>query len=136
MLSWGTPLFSDAFGQFIIVRLLKVNKKYEIWFLFAGRPIRFSLREFAIVTGLNCDKLPTVSRKKRKNPLNVKLYWNELFRSLKAVSIELAVDMLKRRKVKYRDTRLKIDCLAITSFVFLPSSQLRTDECREEDQSG
>ena len=27
--------FSGTFGQYIIVRLLKVNKKYEIWILFA-----------------------------------------------------------------------------------------------------
>ncbi|CAN6910791.1 unnamed protein product, partial [Brassica oleracea] len=43
--------FSGAFGQYVVVRLLKVNKKYEVWFIFAGSPIRMSLREFAIVTG-------------------------------------------------------------------------------------
>ncbi|CAN7110740.1 unnamed protein product [Brassica rapa subsp. narinosa] len=89
--------------------MLKVNKKNTRY-------------EFAIVTGFNCGTLPTVSRKKRKNPLNVKLYWNELFGSLKYVSIELAVDLLKIRKVKDHDTRLKIACLAITSSVLLPSS--------------
>lgn len=77
------PPFSGAFGQHIIVRLLKVKKKYEIWILFVGTPIRMSLREFAIVTGLNCDKLPDPSKKKKKkNQINVKLYWNELLGSL------------------------------------------------------
>lgn len=30
------PPFSGAFGQHVVVRLLKVNKKYEVWILFAG----------------------------------------------------------------------------------------------------
>ncbi|CAN6831696.1 unnamed protein product, partial [Brassica oleracea] len=29
------PSFSGSFGQFVIVRILRVKKKYEIWFLFA-----------------------------------------------------------------------------------------------------
>lgn len=115
------PPFSGAFGQFLIVRLLKVNKKYEVWILFAGYPIRFSLREFAIVTGLNCGKLPASAPKKRKNPLKEKLYWTEIFGSLKSCSLELAVDMLKRRKVK-DSARLKLACLSIISSVLLPSS--------------
>ncbi|KAG5414974.1 hypothetical protein IGI04_002541 [Brassica rapa subsp. trilocularis] len=45
-----------------------------------------------------------------------------LFGSLKSVSIELAVDLLKIRKVKDHDTRLKIACLAITSSILLSSS--------------
>ncbi|KAG2298150.1 hypothetical protein Bca52824_034622 [Brassica carinata] len=116
------PPFSGAFGHFILVRRLKTNKKYEIWILFAGYPIRFSLREFAIVTGLNFGKVPESTRRKRKNPLNEKLYWNELFGSLKSCSIEMVVDMLKNRKVKDRDMRIKYACLAITSSVLLPSS--------------
>lgn len=46
------PSFSGSFGQYMITRMLKVSKKHEIWFLFAGKPIKVSLREFAIVTGL------------------------------------------------------------------------------------
>lgn len=48
------PTFSGCFGRYILSRQLKVRKKHEVWFLFAGKPIRFSLREFAIVTGMNC----------------------------------------------------------------------------------
>lgn len=70
---YENPPFSGAFGHFILVRRLKTNKKYEIWILFAGFPIRFSLREFTIVTGLNCGRIPPASRK-RKNPLKEKPY--------------------------------------------------------------
>ncbi|KAG2308793.1 hypothetical protein Bca52824_028541 [Brassica carinata] len=90
------PIFSGAFGQYVVVRMLKVNKKYEVWFLFAGNPIRMSLREFAIVTGLNCGKIPEPSKKK-KNPLKQKLYLNELFGSLKFCTVKTAVEMLKNK---------------------------------------
>uniref|UniRef100_A0A0D3EGZ6 DUF1985 domain-containing protein n=1 Tax=Brassica oleracea var. oleracea TaxID=109376 RepID=A0A0D3EGZ6_BRAOL len=92
------PSFSGSFGQFVIVHMLRVKKKYEIWFLFAGRPIRMSLHEFAHVTGLNCKKIPIKNTKKRKkNPINEKLYWGELFGSLKFCLVNLAIEMLKKR---------------------------------------
>lgn len=75
------PPFSGAFCYFILVRRLKTNKKYEIWVIFAGTPYRISLREFAIVTGLNCGKFPDSKILKTKNPLHEKPYWNELFGS-------------------------------------------------------
>ena len=97
------PSFSGIFGQFVIVRMLRVKKKYEIWFLFAGRPIRMSLHEFAHVTGLNCKKIPSkYSKKRKKNPIKEKLYWGELFGSLKFCLGDLAIEMLKKRAVKDR----------------------------------
>ena len=68
------PPFSGAFCYFILARRLKTNKKYEFWVLFAGTPIRISLREFAIVIGLNCGRLPNSRGRKRKKSLNEKLY--------------------------------------------------------------
>lgn len=46
------PGFSGRFARYLLSRQLKVEKKHEAWFCFTGKPIRFSLREFAIVTGL------------------------------------------------------------------------------------
>ncbi|CAN6995459.1 unnamed protein product [Brassica oleracea var. botrytis] len=61
-------------------------------------------------------------RRKRKNPIKEKLYWGDLFGSLKNCTVDLAIEMLKKRKVKDRQSRLKYACLAITSFVLLPTS--------------
>nr|VDC80512.1 unnamed protein product [Brassica rapa] len=99
------PPFSGAFGQYVVVRLMKVNKKYE----------------FAIVTGLNCRKIPEPT-KKRKNPLKEKLYWNELLGSLKFCTVDTAIDMLKNKVVKSKEARIKFACLAITSSILFPSS--------------
>ncbi|KAJ4914804.1 Uncharacterized protein Rs2_00354 [Raphanus sativus] len=118
------PSFSGSFGQFVLVRNLRVKKKYEIWFLFAGKPIRMSLHEFAHVTGLNCRKIPKKSIKRKKNPITEKLYWGELFGSLKFCLVDTAIEMLKKRKIKDRAMRLKYACLAFTSCVLLPTSHL------------
>ncbi|XP_002893924.2 uncharacterized protein LOC9327292 [Arabidopsis lyrata subsp. lyrata] len=34
---------------------LKVDNFHEIWSMIDGRPVRFSLNEFAAITGMNCD---------------------------------------------------------------------------------
>ncbi len=42
------------------------NKRQELWFLINGKPARFSIKEFALVTGLRCGKVPGSLRKKAK----------------------------------------------------------------------
>ncbi|KAF3502541.1 hypothetical protein F2Q69_00039999 [Brassica cretica] len=113
-----TELLIDALEP---EELLKVNKKYEVWFIFSGIPVRMSLREFAIVTGLNCQKIPEPT-KKRKNPLKEKLYWNELLVSLKLCTVDTTNDMLKKKVVKSKEARIKFAYLAITSSILFPSS--------------
>ncbi|KAF8113130.1 hypothetical protein N665_0056s0035 [Sinapis alba] len=54
------PIFSGRFGRYLMSRQLRVRKKHEAWFLFAGKPVRFSLREFSLVTRLNCGQYPRV----------------------------------------------------------------------------
>ncbi|KAF8052679.1 hypothetical protein N665_1521s0003 [Sinapis alba] len=78
--------------------------------------------EFFVITDLNCGKLPDAAKEKRKNPLNKKLYWNELFVSLKFSTTKMIVRMLKKWKVKDRETRIKFSCLIVPSSVLLPSS--------------
>ncbi|XP_024016312.1 uncharacterized protein LOC112089787 [Eutrema salsugineum] len=85
------PSFSGSFGFYMLARLLRVKKKHELWFLFAGRPIRFSLREFAIVTGLECGKF--AQTRKLKNLVAQKPYWPELF----GVGFDLLVSSIKSK---------------------------------------
>ncbi|EOA14991.1 hypothetical protein CARUB_v10028340mg, partial [Capsella rubella] len=42
----------------LLYRQLQSKKKYEIWTVFGGYPLRFSLVEFGAVTGLSCAKFP------------------------------------------------------------------------------
>ncbi|KAL1204435.1 hypothetical protein V5N11_034689 [Cardamine amara subsp. amara] len=41
--------------HYFLTHQLGINNNHEIWSLIDGRPIRFSLHEFAHVTCLNCD---------------------------------------------------------------------------------
>ncbi|CAH8261950.1 unnamed protein product [Arabidopsis lyrata] len=41
--------------HYFLTNQLRVDNSHEIWCLIDQRPIRFSLYEFADVTGLNCD---------------------------------------------------------------------------------
>lgn len=116
------PSFSGRFGRFIISRQLKVAKKHEAWFLFAGKPIRFSLREFAAVTGLNCRKVPKNSKKRAKQTISDKPYWVDLFGTLKDVTVSSVVKMLERKTVTGKDMRVKYAFLALLAGVILPTS--------------
>ncbi|CAN7087140.1 unnamed protein product [Brassica oleracea var. botrytis] len=41
--------------QSLLSRQLVTMRLYELWFLFADKPLRFSLREFGDITGLKCE---------------------------------------------------------------------------------
>ncbi|WZY82991.1 hypothetical protein YC2023_029375 [Brassica napus] len=114
--------FSGRFTKYLLSRQLKVKKKHEVWFQFAGSPIRFSLREFAIVTELPCGKYPRKSKLKMKANLNEKPYWPTLFGKVEVVSVKSAVKMLRKKMVQDTNIRIKIACLALLSFVLLSTN--------------
>ena len=115
------PSFSGRFGRFLLSRQLKVAKKHEVRFPFAGKPVRFSLREFALVSGLNCRSYPPHSKKKSKN-ISEKPYWGELFGSMTEVPVSYVITMLKKKTVSDKDTRIKYALLALLCAVILPTS--------------
>lgn len=115
------PSFSGRFGRYIISRQLKVAKKHEVWFIFAGKPIRFSLREFAIVTGLSCGRFRKRSKKRSNRNISEKPYWGELFGTLKEIPVSSVIRMLKKKTVR-GDLRLKYAYLALLSSVILPTT--------------
>ncbi|KAL0702129.1 hypothetical protein Bca4012_058251 [Brassica carinata] len=116
-----TP-YSGRVGRYMLSRQLKVSKKYEAWFIFAENPIRFSLREFAIVTGLPCGKYPSHPPKDMKKLINEQPYYNSLFGMLKEVSVSSVINMLKRKTVASSETRIKYALLAMLAWVILPTT--------------
>ena len=57
----GAHTFSVMFAHQMLSRELVTRKLYELWWLFAGKPIRYGIWDFALVTGLNCGTPPTTS---------------------------------------------------------------------------
>lgn len=65
-------------------------KKHELWFEFAGQPLRFSLQEFHAVTGLKCTKEANVDFDKWEGD---KGFWSKLLNrggkiSLQSISLK------------------------------------------------
>ncbi|KAF2533344.1 hypothetical protein F2Q70_00030329 [Brassica cretica] len=116
------PAFSGRLGRLLFFRLLKIRKKHEAWFLFAGKPIRFSIREFTLVTGLNCRRYPPHRKKRSKKILSEKPYWGELFGAMTEVTVSSVVTMLKKKTVIDRGMRIKYALLSLLSAVILPTS--------------
>lgn len=128
------PSFSGRFARYIMSRQLKVNKRHEAWFRFAGHPVRFSLREFAIVTGLPCGEFPLKSKAKMKETISSKPYWPELFGKVDTVGVSSVIKMLKKKTVKDQEIRVKYACLAILSSVLL-STNLKMKISREHAEA-
>ncbi|CAN7111263.1 unnamed protein product [Brassica rapa subsp. narinosa] len=66
----------------LLSRQLVTMRLYELWFLFADKPLRFSLREFGDITGLKCEpereKVGNGSESIDATPGRM---WKELFES-------------------------------------------------------
>lgn len=50
--------FSGKIVHNLLCRQIWTSKPHEVWFLFGGQPIRFSLREFGIMTEPKCGRFP------------------------------------------------------------------------------
>ena len=91
------------------------------------------VREFALVTGLNCSKFLRRSKKKSKNFITEKPYWGELFGSLKEVPVSSVLRILEKKTVVDRDITLKYTYLSLLASVILPTTHTPriSQECAE-----
>ena len=78
---------------------LVTKKKYELWTVFGGYPLRFALPEFACVTGLPCGEF-SEDYDPDDDPVYVvgmKSYWDELIGPDKTVTLGDVSDMLTNK---------------------------------------
>ncbi|XP_023640381.1 uncharacterized protein LOC111831091 [Capsella rubella] len=117
------PAWSASFGLFLLSRQLEVARAHEIWVVFAGTPVRFSLREFKIVTGLQCGRFPNMQKRKRKGTAGIKIpYYSTLFGLEEDVTVDRVISMLKKRHVTDKEIRKRFVCLAIVDGFLVPTS--------------
>ncbi|CAE5987931.1 unnamed protein product [Arabidopsis arenosa] len=110
---YSKPVFSGKLAHFLLTRQLNVVKRHEIWVVFAGKPVRFSLREFGLVTGLNCQPLPALDRALTKCPPGVTPYWFTLFGGEEYFTGEMLLGKLRRAKALTSEVRVKYACLLL-----------------------
>ncbi|XP_024014495.1 uncharacterized protein LOC112088446 [Eutrema salsugineum] len=111
---------SVRFLHFLLSRQLVTSKKKEIWCLFSGQPIRFSMREFAIATGLDCSTLPSTSE---GDDDEIKSYTKQLFGSEKNATPLWIANTLLGRPYKEKDIRFKLACLLLVDGIVCPTSK-------------
>jgi len=117
------PAFSASYSLFLLSRQLEVAKPHEIWIVYASTPVRFSLREFKIVTGLPCGKYPKVPKKKKKGTTGKQIpYYSSLFGLEEDVMVERVITMLKKKVVTDQEIRLRYACLALVDGFLLLTS--------------
>ncbi|ESQ33312.1 hypothetical protein EUTSA_v10005454mg [Eutrema salsugineum] len=70
----------------LLSRQLVTMKKHEIWFLFGGKPLRYSIREFKEITGLNCNPEPDSTEE--EEDVEKTRIWKDLFGRATAMNVK------------------------------------------------
>ncbi|KAG7536902.1 hypothetical protein ISN44_As13g008250 [Arabidopsis suecica] len=94
-----------------LARSLKTAKKNELWFHFGGQPMKFSIREFHMVTGLKCSP-----QEAAENVQDNRYAWANT--SQQHTSEEL-LEILRNTKRNSGDERFLLAMLLLTECIFL-----------------
>ncbi|CAN6855257.1 unnamed protein product [Brassica oleracea] len=132
ILQMGRHTFSVMFFHYLLSRQLVTEKEFELWWLYVGKPIRYAIQDFALVTGLNCGERSSLDGDanergigRRKETAKVKTsvsIWDELFRGEEKPTVAWIMDRLVRGK-KYKDplTRLRLALLVLVEGILCPT---------------
>ena len=84
-------IYSGKIIHSFICKQLKVSKLHELWFLFAKRPLRFSMQEFYVVTGLNFKEELDVDLNNWKSD---KGFWSMVLKENRKINLLIIRDEL------------------------------------------
>ncbi|XP_024026804.1 uncharacterized protein LOC112093135 [Morus notabilis] len=100
---------------------IETEKKHELWFMVNGKPTRFEMREFALITRLNCGEFlePDVLLKASKN-----LRLLEHFKTQVVLVADLK-KLLTENKIKGSD-KAKIAIIYLLAQVLLSGDEKKT----------
>lgn len=127
LMMMGNHTFSVMFVHYLLSRQLVTKKKYELWWVFVGKPIRYGIDDFTLVTSLNCGKSgfkqgKGKTRVKSKGANVGSQIWRELFGSESKPTITWILQKLLLGK-KYKDapTRYKLALLLLVDGILCPT---------------
>ncbi|XP_019082811.1 PREDICTED: uncharacterized protein LOC104701606 isoform X2 [Camelina sativa] len=111
------PVFSHVFALYenglgysgrlihsMMSRQLVTKKKREIWFVFGGKPLRFSMQEFHAVTGLKCTADSSCDLENWKDDGG---FWSKLMK--RKAGLVMAKDEKKYIPLKYIQMVMDLD---------------------------
>ncbi|KAG2332157.1 hypothetical protein Bca52824_003337 [Brassica carinata] len=113
VMKMGSHTFSVMFLHYILARQLVTDKDFELWWLFVGKPIRYAIQDFALVTGLNCGPIVGVNHQTKGKGARGK-------GTAKSKSSSISVNMGWK---KYKDplTRLRLALLVLVEGILCPT---------------
>ncbi|CAN6868935.1 unnamed protein product [Brassica oleracea] len=128
----GGHTFSVMFLHYILSRQLVTEKELELWWLYVGKPIRYAIQDFALVTGLNCGESGLLDGDANERGIGrgkgtakaraSASICDELFRGEEKPTVGWIMDRLVRGK-KYKDplTRLRLTLLVLVEGILCPT---------------
>ncbi|KAF8100390.1 hypothetical protein N665_0225s0008 [Sinapis alba] len=135
LLQLGDHVFSVMFLHYLLSRQLVTEKEFELWWLFVGKPIRYAIQDFALVTGLNSGETVDSRRHKQakggargkgsgksKSSTSAPSIWDVLFCGEEKPTTSWIMDCLVKGK-KYKDplTRLRLALLVLVEGILCPT---------------
>lgn len=123
IMQMGKHTFSVQLLHHLLMLQLKTSRESELWWTFSGKPIRYAVEDFALVTGLNCQPgnqtslVPAKRKEKRKRVSeheNEGEIWSSLFSEEENPTPKLIARKLENKE--YRDP-LKVFRLALILLV-------------------
>ncbi|CAN7070928.1 unnamed protein product [Brassica oleracea var. botrytis] len=132
VLQMGLHTFSVMFLHYCLSHQLLTAKEYELWWIFVGKPIRYAIQDFALVTRLNCGDGVGLTGEaaekgigrgkasgKGKSSMST---WDDLFRGEEKPTPGWIMERLvKGKKYKDRLTRLRLSLLVLVEGILCPT---------------
>ncbi|XP_020867822.1 uncharacterized protein At3g43530-like isoform X1 [Arabidopsis lyrata subsp. lyrata] len=109
----------------LVLRTVNMKKKQnELWFVVNGVPIRYSIREHALITGLDCRKLPDNYEEELEKKFGGDGFINKYFKEGDKISLEAVFEKLQSmEEVEGDDDRLKMAVLYFLGSVINPKKK-------------
>lgn len=108
----------------LVLRTVNMKKQNELWFVVNGVPIRYSIREHALITGLDCRKLPDNYEEELEKKLGGDRFINKVFKEGDKISLEAVFEKLQSmEEVEGSEDRLKMAVLYFLGSVINPKKK-------------
>ncbi|EOA37657.1 hypothetical protein CARUB_v10012217mg [Capsella rubella] len=109
----------------LLCRQLVSKRKYELWTVFGGQPLRFSLMEFGAVTGLDCSEFPEDYDPDYQHfpAPGEQCYWDNLIGDDRKATLADVSKVFEDPKVDDLQKKLRLALLLIVDGVLIASSQ-------------
>ena len=98
----------------LVLRMANCNREHELWMVVNNVPLRYSLMEYALITGLNCSSMPDTGSVQVTNAFKQR-HWPQH----KVVSLTDVVSRMKSIEAPYGDEKKKMALLVFVVGVLM-----------------